>query len=270
MKKVKHFVKQEAIHDYLYTYFSAGGCDIIENRQGFLKVKLTVELDKLLMNRPFYWHYVEKLGHTPETQTLTLKTNPNEEDGEFVHFGSPRLHQIFASARELSPSIRLYEQQHSQSGQTALYPWIGLNVKVSYCSDWKRDYILSLGLNLVNGMIVKSFQESIEKLELTPKIPDYCYTLSPMIKPLSGLKRLEKIIESIIKEDDHSWAQDAHERWEADLQLLTQFYEDYEGEEDLTEMYKIEKQALQEQYEPKIKVTIINGGLFYLGNQAIT
>ncbi|GGH79674.1 hypothetical protein JOD43_001725 [Pullulanibacillus pueri] len=262
-------MKQEAIHEYLFHYFKASGCDILEARPGFLKVKLTIELDKLLMNRPFYWHYVEKIGQTPETQTLILKTNPNEEEGEFVHFGSPRLHQIFASARELSPSIRLYEVQKGQTGQTALYPWLGLNAKISYCSDWKRDFILSLGLNLVSGMVVKSFQESLENMALTPKIPDYCYTLSPMIKPMSGLTRLERVIESIISEDDHTWAEEARKRWESDLSLLTQFYEDYAGEEELLETFEKEKQALQEQYEPNVKINIINGGLFYLGNHSI-
>ncbi|GGE46677.1 hypothetical protein GCM10011391_26900 [Pullulanibacillus camelliae] len=262
-------MEQAAIHDYLYHYFKAGGCDILENRPGFLKIKLTVELDKLLMNRPFYWHYIEKLGQQGDTQVLALKTNSEEEEGEFIHFGSPRLHQIFQSAKTLSPSIRLYEALTPKSGQTPLYPWLGLNVKVSYCSDWKRDYILSLGINLVNGAIVKAFQESVAALSLTPKIPDFCYTLSPMIKPINGLYRLERVVEGLILDDKHDWATDAMERWEADLQLLTQFYEDYEGEEDITAVFEQEKQALKEQYEPYVKVSIINGGLFYLGPDAI-
>jgi len=262
-------MKQEAIHDYLYHYFKASGCTILENRPGFLKIKLTIELDKLLMNRPFYWHYVEKLDQRGETQTLALKTNSEEDEGEFIHFGSPRLHQIFQSSKTLSPSIRLYEALNPEVSQAPLYPWLGLNTKISYCSDWKRDYTLSLGINLVNGTIVKSFQESMMILSLTPKIPDFCYTLSPMIKPINGLYRLEKIIEELIQNDKHDWANIAMKRWEADLQLLTQFYEDYEGEEKITALFEQEKQALEDQYKPYVDVTIINGGLFYLGPDAI-
>ena len=200
-------VEQQAIHEYLVNYFTIGGCDILENRHGLLKVKLTIELDKQLMNRPFYWHYIEKIGGKPETQTLTLKTEPLDEDGEFIHFGSPRLHQIFASAKNMSRYIRLFEEsQFNGRSQTPLYPWLGVNMKVSFRSDLKKDYLFSLGLNLLNGMVVKSFHESLEKLHLTPKIPDYCYTMTPLIKPLSGLRRLESVIEQLIAEEDHTWA----------------------------------------------------------------
>ena len=48
-------------------------------------------------------------------------------------------------------------------------------------------------------------------------------------------------------------------RWNHDLDLLNRFYEE---SDELPESYEIEKQALQEQYEPRITVQIINGGLF--------
>lgn len=257
-------MEQAAIHEYLVNYFKAGGCDLLENRPGLLKIKLTVELDKLLMNRPFYWHYIEKIGGNPETQVLTLKTAQSQEDGEFIHFGSPRLHQIFASSKELARYIRLYETS-SFNGQshTPLYPWLGVNVKVSFQSDLKKDYLLSLGLNLLNGMMVKSFQEGLEKLNLTPKIPDYCYTMTPLIKASNGLRRLEAAIEQMMAGEDHSWAAEANERLDSDLELLDRFYEELDTDE-FGEAYEKEKCALKDQYEPRITATIINGGLFYL------
>ena len=48
---------------------------------------------------------------------------------------------------------------------------------------------------------------------------------------------------------------------EKDLDLLEHFYKDTEEK---NESYEIEKQALKDQYEPKIVISIINGGLFYL------
>ncbi|MGV3489249.1 MAG: YqhG family protein [Tuberibacillus sp.] len=257
-------MEQQAIHQYLVDYFSAGGCDILENRHGLLKVKLTVELDKLLMNRPFYWHYIEKIGGKPETQMLTLKTVQSDDEGEFIHFGSPRLHQIFSSSKELSRYIRLYEDRPANGHvQTPLYPWLGVNVKVSFQCDLKKDFLLSLGLNLLNGMIVKEFQEGLEKLRLTPKIPDYCYTMTPIIKPISGLKRLEAVIEQLVAQEDHAWADDARDRLNNDLELLERFYEDLDPEE-FGDAYEKEKQSLKDLYEPKIITNIINGGLFYL------
>ncbi|TCP31159.1 uncharacterized protein YqhG [Scopulibacillus darangshiensis] len=256
-------MKQAAIHNYLEQFFRANECDIIENRQdGLLKVKLTTDLDKLMMNRPFYWHYIEKIGGTPETATLTLKTNQLDEGGEFIHFGSPRLHQIFSSTKKLAPYIRLYHdkiQSHNMS--TPLAPWLGINIKVSYQCDLKKDELLSLGLHLINGTIATHFHDQMEKLTLTPKIPNYCYTLAPLIKPFSGIRRMEVFIQEQIHRENHKWADDAKERWQNDQQLLEHFYEE---DNEKPEAYLQEKAALKDQYEPNIHVQIINGGLFYL------
>lgn len=260
-------MKQAAIHDYLVQYFQANDCDIVWNRDGLLKVKLTTDLDKLLMNRSFYWHYIEKIGGIPETTTLSLKTIQSDEEGEFVHFGSPRLHQIFSSTRKLAPYIRLYHHaEQKTTSSSPLAPWIGVNMKVSYQCDLKRDRFLSLGLHLINGTIVTDFHDQLDALVLTPKIPDFCYTLAPMIKPLSGLRRLEAFIQQGIQSEEHQWAALANERWQDNQKLLDHFYED---EEEKPTAYSKEKVALKELYEPKITIQIINGGLFYLESSVL-
>ncbi|MCI4060410.1 YqhG family protein, partial [Bacillus cereus] len=58
-----------------------------------------------------------------------------------------------------------------------------------------------------------------------------------------------------------TWAKEARVRWNHDLDRLNRFYEE---SDELPESYEIEKQALQEQDEPRITVQIINGGLFYV------
>ncbi|WP_077616602.1 YqhG family protein [Caenibacillus caldisaponilyticus] len=260
-------MKQEAIHSYLEDFFRASGCDILDLRPRFIKVKLTIEMDKKLMNRPFYWHYVEKIGARPETQTLAFKTDPAGEEGDFIHFGSPRLHHIFSLSKELGRYVRLYENARSNGGNLPLYPWLGLNFKISFQCDLKRDELMSLGINLFNGTIVKAFQETVEALPLSPKIPDYCYTLAPMIKPLSAVNRLFAVIEAFIHRQDDAWALEARERLRNDLELLERFYEDMEGDA-YRDAFEKERDALMEQYKPRIHVSIINGGLFYLTGTA--
>ncbi|MDX8364260.1 YqhG family protein [Cytobacillus sp. IB215665] len=258
---------QQEIHNFLYHFFSSNDCHVIENEHGYLTVQLSVDLDKELMNRPFYWHYLEKTGGTPNPMKLTLITDQSKasttKKGEVVHFGSPRLHQIFASLQKLAGFIRLYEDNVTPTNHSSipLYPWIGINVLISYECDRKRDYIHSLGLHMINGMIVTNFQNQLNKLRLTPKIPDLCFTMSPLIMPQSGLVRLNQHINHMIEQEDHSWADEARERWNEDLSLLNHFYE---GVEEKPDCYETEKRALQEQYEPTINVKVINGGLFYL------
>ncbi|UII54827.1 YqhG family protein [Cytobacillus spongiae] len=263
-------MQQHEIKAFLEKYFVANGCEIIENQPGYMSVQLTIELDKELMNRPFYWHYLEKTGGEPNPMKLTFITEPNKTPehvkGETIHFGSPRLHQIFQSTKKLAGYIRLYENHHFNGQQTALKPWLGINVKISYQCDRKRDVFKSIGLQLINGKMVEGFHDRLLQLKLTPKIPDYTFTLSPIIKPQSGVSRIENTLKNVIADEEHTWAADARQRWKIDLDLLEHFYEE---QEEKTESYEVEKQALQDQYEPKIHISVINGGLFYLTDEAI-
>ncbi|NRD80733.1 hypothetical protein HPT25_25735 [Bacillus sp. BRMEA1] len=262
-------MQQQEIHNFLLKYFQANECPILENHPGYITVQLTIELDKELMNRPFYWHYLEKTGGCPNPMKLTLITNqkaaPENIKGETVHFGSPRLHQIFTSTKNLSRYIRLYENHRNGAKQTSLFPWLCMNVKISYQCDRKRDIFKSIGLQLINGRMVENFHDRLLEVALTPKIPDYSFTLSPLVKPKSGMLRIENYLKSVIDQEDHSWADEARNRWEKDLRLLDHFYEDIEE----NESYEIEKKALQEQYEPNITISFVNGGLFYLTEKAI-
>ncbi|MFD2446037.1 YqhG family protein [Bacillus sp. CGMCC 1.16607] len=263
-------MQQQEIHKFLEKYFLSNHCEIVDSGNGYLTVQLTIEMDKELMNRPFYWHYLEKTGGIPNPMKLTFITDrqlaPEHVKGEFIHFGSPRLHQIFQSTKKLAGYIRLYENHLVKQTQVPLLPWLGLNIKISYQCDRKRDHFKSIGLQLINGQMVEGFHDRLLNMQLTPKIPDYSYTLSPLVMPRSGVFRIENYFKQQIEKEDHTWASEAVTRWEKDLKLLNHFYEDLEEQSD---SYETEKQALKEQYEPKVRISIINGGLFYLTEKAI-
>ncbi|WP_026692912.1 YqhG family protein [Peribacillus kribbensis] len=262
-------MQQAEIHNYLQRYFQSNDCQILEDKPGYFMVHLTIDQDKLLMNRPFYWHYLEKTGGEPNPAKLTIITDPDRAPddikGEFIHFGSPRLRQIFEANKQLASYIRLFEDKSAGMTQNPLYPWLGLNVKVSFQCNRKKDVFLSLGLNLISGQIQEEFHDKVTALNVTPKIPDYSFTLSPLIMPKSGMLRLDRHIRSSLAFEDHTWAEEAYTRWQNDLQLLETFYEDQEK----GESYETEKEALREQYEPRISIRVINGGLFYLSETAI-
>jgi hypothetical protein len=265
-------MQQAEIHQYLEQYFIANECELLENCPGYMTVQLTINMDKELMNRPFYWHYLEKTGGIPNPMKLTIITDKSKasEDikGEMVHFGAPRLHQIFQSTKKLAGYIRLFEDKGNlKSKQRPLYPWLGLNIKVSYQCDRKRDVFRSFGLNMINGIMVENFQEYLVSKQLTPKIPDLCFTLSPIIMPKSGINRIENFLKQEVLSEEHQWADAARQRWDEDLALLDHFYE---GMAETPEAYQTEKEALREQYEPVIKIEIINGGIFYLADTTVT
>src|SRR5699024_7379217 len=94
--KRKNYMAIKDLNTFLYTYFTLHQCQVNTETDGLLHVQLTEEMDKVLMNRPFYWHYIKQMDRKGEPMCLTLitDTNKSDEQGEIIHFGSPRLQQI--------------------------------------------------------------------------------------------------------------------------------------------------------------------------------
>ncbi|WP_394191500.1 YqhG family protein [Paenisporosarcina quisquiliarum] len=256
----------QQIHSYLHDFFKENDCPILNKHPHYMTVQLTVDMDKRIMNRPFYWRYQESTGAEPNPTQLTFITDQNKltEDvkGEVIHFGSPRLNQIFQVTNELGAFVQMFERvTHTHVTKTILTPWLGVNYLVSYYSDQTREMLFSLGINLMTGRIVDQFQESLINLKLDTIMSDGAFTLDYFIKPVRGLERLDAAIDKYIQNDDHSWAEEANKRWQKDRKVLEYFYE---GVEEKPECYEMEKKAMNEQYKAKIKVEIVNGGLFYL------
>ncbi|WP_170007639.1 YqhG family protein [Bacillus fonticola] len=267
-------MQQQEIHEFLRSFFLQNNCTITEEGVGYFTVQLTVDMDKELMNRPFYWHYLEKIGGVPNPMRITLITEPSavNEDikGEVIHFGSPRLHHIFRVAKEQSSHLRLYESilvNQQVHRNVALQPWLGVQLKLTFQSHQTREELHSIGLQLQNGTMVHNFHNRLQQVKMTPKIPDFTFTLSPMIRPQSGMSRIRNWVLDYLQSQDDTWAQKARERWRQDLQLLEQFYE---GIDELPETFLTEQKALQEQYEPKIQVETIGGGIFYVSQSFLS
>ncbi|ENH97452.1 hypothetical protein J416_05548 [Gracilibacillus halophilus YIM-C55.5] len=55
---------------FLKDFFEHQECHVSISDQHALSVQLTRELDEALMNRPFYWHYMDKIGRKGDPMTL--------------------------------------------------------------------------------------------------------------------------------------------------------------------------------------------------------
>ncbi|MFD1850612.1 YqhG family protein [Oceanobacillus bengalensis] len=250
------------LNQFLHDYFSFHHCEIIENNDGVLRVQLTEEMDRALMNRPFYWHYVKKMGNKGEPMKLTLITNPNkreEEKGEWIHFGSPRLHQLINHLKENEKYTKLF-QKINVTHNTALYPWLVVNIKVSYKGKYKKDEVISIGLHLVNGKMRLEMMDHLKEIPLQSTISDYCYTISPLIKLQSGYLRIEKVISNYIENQEHTWAEESLHALNEELNTLRHFYHADDNEEQMNK----EIEEIKERYQPVISFEVINGGIFYL------
>lgn len=250
----------EEVHHYLRTFFKETDCEIVEESPSYLTIQLTADIDKRIMNRPFYWQFIESTKAEPNPLKVTFITNKEtnaEIRGEYIHYGSMRMHQIFQATKELGSFVQMYENIEGAS----LFPWLGLNFKVAYQTDQTKEMLFSLGINLIHGSVKSDFQDILIEKELSDKVPENVYCLPFIVSPARAIDRLESAIENYIANDDMSWAEEANKRLKREQEILDHFYE---GVDEKPESYEIERQGLKERFQPKIKIDIISGGLFYL------
>src|SRR5699024_12157491 len=76
-------------------------------------------------------------------------------------------------------------------------------------------------------------------------IPDYCYTISPMIRLKSGFRRIESVVEDYIQNQTHTWAVESRNTLEEEMALLNHFYTNMEGCEEQQAQMKKEKEEIR-------------------------
>ncbi|WP_280768415.1 YqhG family protein [Salipaludibacillus daqingensis] len=260
---------QADIHGFLKDFFIEYDCEVTDFSDSSLEVQLTAEIDKAIMNRPFYWHYIEKMNGLASPMRLTFETDSTAKKSkqtEVIHYGSPRLHQLFSFAMSKGKYGHFYEKvEHAASAQS-LKPWLALNGKLVYQCHKKKEEFFSIGLNLINGEMINDFHFLLKHWEMNETISSLCFPLSPLIRPASGLQRIKDQLIKKVHTENHQWAVDAKQKMEEDLLLLERFYEEIDEKPDC---YKNEKNAIITQYEPSIHLNIINGGLFYLSTHPL-
>lgn len=280
-------MNQDEIRTFAENYFRSFQSTFVEEHPAFFSVELPVEVDKDIGNRPFYWSYVEKMGITPNLITLNLIFDPANCPegirGEAMTFGSRRLLQLFGSSKKHGQFVRLYEEpkQIQAKGSTPLAPWLCTNYKIEFVCDQKRDLLLSFGINLITGEILEDFHQKVKQLPLTPKLPDYSFTMQPIFGIDSAVTKLETFIQALLSKEDTKWAQLAKERLEEEKVYVESYYQEeasrqHSTEEDAEKLQERQKQLVTEketrmneliwQFEPKIEVQLVNGGLFYLSH----
>src|SRR5699024_12102649 len=155
-------MRKNFIHDFLETFFRENNCHV-DSMEGKLVVGLTEEMDKALMNRPFYWNYMETMNQKGKPMKLTFLTkNENrDEEGEWVTFGSPRLHQVAKHLKGQSQYTRLFQVMHTHE-QTMLHPWLVLNYCVCYEGNKIKIKLYFIGYKLINRTIDNNIMENCQ------------------------------------------------------------------------------------------------------------
>ncbi|WP_124727160.1 YqhG family protein [Staphylospora marina] len=261
---------QQSVRSFTERYLKLTGCRILESAPSHLVTQLTIEADKDLLNRPFYWMYVEKMNLPPQPQRLCLvfdpDTFPEGMRGEYLFWGTPRFSNILKSARKQGRFVRLYQIPETRKPGRAMpyIPWVGVNFMISYICDRKRDEIRGLGINLVTGKILPDFDRRIRTMNWSPTILPGRHVAPPRLTVETAVGKLEARIQDEVERGDLTWADEAQNRLREELELLEAYY----PEEQLSETRKAEREQRRRetilQYHPRIEVSVVNAGLFYM------
>ncbi|WNS46115.1 YqhG family protein [Paenibacillus sp. MMS20-IR301] len=193
---------------------------------------------------------------------------------EDVTYGSKRLRQIWAAARDEGKCLQLFEdpglRQRTTLFSAAYEPWLAVCYKVEMSCDLKREELHFIGVSLTSGLIVPDFEARLAKRELTPRLPENIHIQPSELSISAGADRLEGYLTSKLALIDYTWAEEARERLELELGIVDMYYAELLKEPDeekrlaTEEQYNRRRQETSWQYEPQIAVSAVTYGLFHL------
>ncbi|WP_325048419.1 YqhG family protein [Paenibacillus sp. CAA11] len=304
------------IRTYVLTYLEATECQIMEQSDCHVTVKLSPEADRELTGRPYYWAFVERVQIEPETMSFTFifdqdayeileqqrkakekLENPDKPDDlllnryfgavrplpvigpgriqqDYLHYGSPRLKQIFAAAQRKGSCVYVFEDPGHRQRDTlfsaAYEPWLGACFKTEFACDMKRQELHFYGISLSTGTISTDFGDRLSKVQLLPRLPENVHITPARFSLERARELLENQMKSYLNQLDPSWAAEARSRKQEELLILEGYYQALSEETDeakkqaAEEQYRVRQEEIRWQYEPRITVSVINSGIFHL------
>lgn len=193
---------------------------------------------------------------------------------EDLYFGSRRLEQLFQASRSGGSYVYLFQEPDKRSGHplqsTPYTAWLGVNMRVEFACDRKREEIHSFGVSLVTGHCVEGFHNRLQACKLTMKLPPNIHIAKNGISYNRALAVVEQTLERKLRSYDYCWAEDATTRLKDELQRISGYYEPLvehateENREAIRNQYQQREAEIRWQFEPRVTASAINCGIFHL------
>ena len=193
---------------------------------------------------------------------------------EDMHFGSRKLDQLFLAARAGGSYVYLFQEPERRSlhplDSIAYTAWLGVNLRVEFACDMKREEIHSFGISLATGNVAENFHDRLLGLRMTPRLPANVHTAKNGISLSKAYSMIESTLEKKLRSADFSWAEGATARLEEELAIIAHYYErllesaEEEQREAVREQFHRRREEIRWQYEPRVTASAINCGIFHL------
>jgi len=237
-----------------------------------LEVELPRDIDKELTDRPYFWMWAEVSGEEVQPSVLRLAFEPgievkDNEKTEYVPLGSFRLNKIFAAAKRRGVCTRQYERVTTH--KAPLSPVLLARVKICCISDQCRQRMRVFAINLTNWHVYCDCEQLLERtFSEQPGTAAYEPPTVPLSKAWATLK--DDIMHFVLN-DDHTWANEATHRLDAEAEQLNTYYNSLilsapEGES--TDRYAQERDLRRDELEwrcqPRIEIEPSQFAMLYV------
>ncbi|MCA0753702.1 YqhG family protein [Paenibacillus sp. N4] len=193
---------------------------------------------------------------------------------EDLYFGARKLDQVFDAAKAKGSFVYLFQEPDKRSSNpfssTPYTAWLGVNLRVEFACDRKREEIHSFGISLATGTCLEHFHERLLTMKLSPRLPANVHITKNGISFNKALTIAEQTLEKKLRSYDYSWAADATARLEEELERINGYYEPLlqnaldENKSAVEEQFTQRQAEIRWQYEPRVTVSAINCGIFHL------
>ncbi|NIK12435.1 YqhG family protein [Alkalibacillus almallahensis] len=257
-------MKQTDLKPFVKQFFTKHHAQIKDEREDLLTIQLTKALDQQLMNRPFYWQYVNTMGFEGDPMTVSFAFSDQYDlHTERIHLGSPRLHQIFQIVKNEGVFATLFEQ--TESTDNRLDPWFVFNGYIQYQGAWLEEESVSIGILLTNGTMRFSWMDAVMDIPFNPVIPTYQFKLPIIISLEHGLEKIINELQSRIEKQSREFVKESLSLYEQELSLLNTL--SHEQDEESKQFYNHSHDQIYNRLYPRIDINLINAGLFYTNRQ---
>lgn len=285
-----HPYMPSTLYEYCERYFKTVGATILPSDENALCVEITRDVDKELTDRPFYWMWVEAMNENPPNTILYLQFKediqpqeiPKDAKPELITPGCYRLMRIYASAKTRGAFAAAYENQ------SLLSPYAIFIVRVSFVSDRRIDFLESYAIDLTTLQVYGDVITRLNERNLLDERPLHAQILPVPLDMDQLFSLLLQCVRLDVQDRDHTWATEAHDRLQDELQKLDQYYNSLssrtstkdpsmnlegegEGESDLSIQAERElrRAELIWRTEPKIEVRPQQMALAYLASPPV-
>lgn len=193
---------------------------------------------------------------------------------EDLFFGARKLDMLFDAAKAKGSFVYLFQEPDKRSSNpfssTPYTAWLGVNMRVEFACDRKREEIHCFGVSLATGQIVEQFYDRLLTHKLTPRLPANIHITKNGLSFNKALGIVEQALERKLRAYDYSWAESASARLEEELERISGYYEPLvknaleENKPAIEEQFAQRQSEIKWQYEPRVTASAINCGIFHL------